>query len=138
MDNCLSLGFLRSRFQKEVKSAEDFLGNTLGVNIYGRRDGIRVGQMERLACNIASTSYSNKWLESLAILESVCLIVLLICMSPMTSGASQVALVVKNLPANRADLRDVGSIPGSGRSLGGGHGNPLQYYCLGNPMDRGA
>ena len=59
-------------------------------------------------------------------------------MSPMTTGASQVALVVKYLPASRADLRDVGSIPGSGRSLGGGHGNPLQYSCLGNPMERGA
>ena len=39
--------------------------------------------------------------------------------------ASQVVLVVKNLPANIADLRDTGSIPGSGRSPGGGHGNPL-------------
>ena len=36
------------------------------------------------------------------------------------------------------DVRDVGSIPGSGRSLGGGNGNPLQYFCLENPMDRGA
>ena len=52
------------------------------------------------------------------------------------SRASQVALVVKNLPAR--DIRDSGSIPGSGRSLGGGHGNPLQYSCLENPMDRGA
>ena len=52
--------------------------------------------------------------------------------------ASQVALVVKNPPANAGDLRDVGSIPGSGRSHGGGHGNPLQYSCLENPMDRGA
>ena len=52
------------------------------------------------------------------------------------SRASQVALVVKNLPAG--DIRDSGSIPGSGRSLGGGHGNPLQYSCLENPMDRGA
>ena len=41
--------------------------------------------------------------------------------------ASQVALVVKNLPANSGDIRDAGSIPGSGRSLGGGHGNPLQF-----------
>ena len=45
---------------------------------------------------------------------------------------------VKNPPANVGDLRDVGSIPGSGRSPGGGHGNPLQYSCLENPMDRGA
>ena len=49
----------------------------------------------------------------------------------------QVALVVKNLPAN-ADVRDIGSIPGSGRFPGGGHGNLLQYSCLENPMDRGA
>ena len=48
------------------------------------------------------------------------------------------ALVVKNLPANAADVRDVGSIPGSGRSPEGEHGNPLKFSCLGNPMDRGA
>ena len=53
-------------------------------------------------------------------------------------GASQVALVVKNLPAYAGEVRDVGLIPGLGGSPGGGHGNPLQYSCLGNPMDRGA
>ena len=47
-------------------------------------------------------------------------------------------LVVKNLPDNAGNIRDVDSIPGSGRSPGGGHGNPLQYSCLENPMDRGA
>ena len=52
--------------------------------------------------------------------------------------ASQVALVVKNLPANAGDIRDVGSIPGSGRSPAGGHGNLLQYPSLENPKDRGA
>ena len=46
--------------------------------------------------------------------------------------------MVKNLPANAGDIRDVGSIPELGRSPGGGHGNPLQYSCLENPMDRGA
>ena len=46
--------------------------------------------------------------------------------------------MVKNLPANAGDTRDVGSIPGWRRSPGGGHGNPLQYPCLENPMDRGA
>ena len=46
--------------------------------------------------------------------------------------------MVKNLPANARDIRDAGLIPGSGRSPGGGHGNPLQYACLENPMDRGA
>ena len=52
--------------------------------------------------------------------------------------ASQVALVVKNLPANAGDVRDMGSISGLGRSPEGGNGTPLQYSCLGNPMDRGA
>ena len=53
-------------------------------------------------------------------------------------GASQVVLVLKNPPANAGDIRDAGLIPGLRRSLGGGHGNPLQYSCLENPMDRGA
>ena len=48
----------------------------------------------------------------------------------------QVVLVVKNLPVNAGELRDDGSIPGLGRSLGGGNGKPLQYSCLENPMDR--
>ena len=47
-------------------------------------------------------------------------------------------LVVKNPPANAGDIRDAGLIPGLGRSPGGRHGNPLQYSCLQNPMDRGA
>ena len=54
------------------------------------------------------------------------------------TGASQVALGVKNPPANAGDIGDVDSIPGLGRLPGGGHENPLQYSCLENPMDRGA
>ena len=50
-------------------------------------------------------------------------------------GASRVVLVIKNPPTN---VGDVGSIPGLGRSPGGGHGNPHQYSCLENPMDRRA
>ena len=53
------------------------------------------------------------------------------------SGAPQAALVVKNLPANAGDVWDVGSVPGLGRSPGGGHGHSLQYSCLKNPLDRG-
>ena len=49
----------------------------------------------------------------------------------------ELPLVVKNLPAYAREARDEGSIPGSGRSPGGGNGNPLQYSCVGNPMDRG-
>ena len=52
--------------------------------------------------------------------------------------ASQVALVMKNPPANAGDVRDAVLIPGSERSPGEGNGNPLQYSCLENPMDRGA
>ena len=52
--------------------------------------------------------------------------------------ASQVTLVVKNPPASAREARDVGSIPRSGRSLGGGHSNPFQCSCLENPVDRGA
>ena len=47
-------------------------------------------------------------------------------------------IVVKNPPANAGDIRDTGSIPGLGRSPGGGHSNPLQDSCLENPLDRGA
>ena len=57
--------------------------------------------------------------------------------SARTHGASQVAVVVRNLPANADDIRDMGSIPGLARDMGlipgGGHGNPLQYSCLENP-----
>ena len=53
----------------------------------------------------------------------------------MLEGFPGDALVVKNMPANAGDT---GSIPGSGRFPGGGNGNPLQYSCLGNPMDRGS
>ena len=48
------------------------------------------------------------------------------------------ALVVKNSPAYAGDIRDVGSLPGLGKSPGEGHGNPLQYSCLKNPMNRRA
>ena len=51
---------------------------------------------------------------------------------------SQVALLVKNPLAHAGNMRDTGSIPGSGRSPGERHGNPLQYSCPENPMDRGA
>ena len=63
-----------------------------------------------------------------SMLALVCL--LLLCFSG--------GLVVKHLPTNAGEARDMGSIPGSGRSPGAGNSNPLQYSCLGNSMDRGA
>ena len=56
----------------------------------------------------------------------------------LNNGDSKVVLVIKNPPANAGDIRDAGLIPVSGRSPGGEHGNPLQYSCIENPMDRGA
>ena len=56
----------------------------------------------------------------------------------MTCLASQVVLVVKSLPADAGNARDVGLIPGLGRSTGVGKGNPLQYSCLDKSMDRGS
>ena len=60
------------------------------------------------------------------------------CLVHSYTEASQVELVVKNPPAKTGDVRDPGSIPGWGRSPGGGHDNPLQDSCLENPIDRGA
>ena len=56
----------------------------------------------------------------------------------MKIQASQVALVVKNPPANAGDIGDMGLIPGLGKSPGVGNGNSLQHSCMENPMDRGA
>ena len=53
------------------------------------------------------------------------------------TGASQVALVIRNLPTNTRDIKDAGSIPGLERYPGRGHGNPLHCSCLENAMDRG-
>ena len=71
------------------------------------------------------------------------MVLYMLCGSPhplmfMCLGAFQVVLVVKNPPANAGDIRDTGSIPGLGKFPEGEHGNPLQYPCLENPMDRGA
>ena len=60
------------------------------------------------------------------------------CKSMGGLGAAQAVHMVKNPSLSAGDIRDVGSVPGSGRSPGGGHGNPLQYYCLENPRERGA
>ena len=75
--------------------------------------------------HILVLGYLNIWKHATFSFRSYC-----------ASCASQVALVVKNLPANARVVRDMGSIPGVGRSPGGGHGNLLLYSCLENPMDR--
>ena len=59
-------------------------------------------------------------------------------MSKLLYTPQVVVLVIKNPPASAGDAGDLGLISGSGRTPGGGHGNPLQYPCLENPMDRGA
>ena len=62
----------------------------------------------------------------------------LLVLGYLSFKASHVALVVKNLPPSAGNVRDMSSVPGSGRSPGGAYTNPLQYSCLENPMDRGA
>ena len=66
-----------------------------------------------------------------------CFHILAIVNNAAMNKEGEVVLVIKNLPANAGDIRDVGSIPRLGRSPGGGHDNPLQYSCLENPIDRG-
>ena len=66
------------------------------------------------------------------------MLTLCVCVCVCDKTASQVVLVVKNMPASAGDASDTGSIPGLGRSPGVGSGNPFQYSCLGNYMNRGA
>ena len=81
----------------------------------------------------------SRWvITPLWLSEHLFCVVLLCVLANSYLGYLQVALVVKNLPANVGDKRDMGSIPGLGRSSGEGNGNPLQYSCLENPMDTGA
>ena len=75
----------------------------------------------------ASTEFNHRTVMFLLYSENVLAI---------NQGASQVVLGVKNLSANAGDIREAGSISGSGRSPREGNGNPLQYSCLENPMDR--
>ena len=79
--------------------------------------------------------------EVSAVLLDCTLEIVVCCVFPLSfvsrycfTGASQVVLVVKNLPANAGDARNGGWIPGWGRSPGGGHGNPLQYSSMENPQ----
>ena len=64
--------------------------------------------------------------------------VFVVCIPYRKNRASQVALVVNNPSTSAGDIRDMGLISGLGRFAGGGQGNPFQYSCLENPMDRGA
>ena len=76
--------------------------------------------------------------SNLKIYNRVLLTVIIVIITETAIPNYQVVLMVKNPPANAGDIEDAGSIPGWGRSLGGGHDNPLQYSCLENSMDTGA
>ena len=95
-------------------------------------------------CFLSSHCLVSEQLQSRAITRFSVICLIAICKKKKSTtsqwlvGAFQVALVVKNLPANAEDLRELGLIPGSRRSPGRRHGNSLQYFCLENPMDRGA
>ena len=83
----------------------------------------RLGDMSRSSWAMLSSPYNSVRKIGLCLL---------------TQRASQVALVAKNPPANAGNIREIGSIPWSGRSPGRGNGNPLLHSCLENFMDRGA
>ena len=86
-----------------------------------------------------TTSRWSEWWGEAALWEwALNLQNLILSQGDVRIRASLVAPVLKNPPANARDTRDVGLTPGSGRSPGGGHNNPLQSSCLRNPMDRGA
>ena len=92
--------------------------------------------------NMSSDSCVNK-LSGGESFHSACVLVLshhghFKCLTVLSIIPSQVALVVMNPPANAGDLRDVGSVSGLGRSPGGGNGNPIQYPCPENSMNREA
>ena len=76
--------------------------------------------------------------SNLKIYSRVVLTIIIVKITEATIPNYQVVLMVKNPPANAGDIEDVGLISGLGRSPGGGHGNPLQYSCLENSVDRGA
>ena len=86
-----------------------------------------------LTCRVSSVGARNKAGDHEYLQEKVNL-----KQNNKLKKASQAALMVKNPPANASNARNMGLIPGSGRSPGEGHSNPLQYSCMENSMDRGA
>ena len=91
-----------------------------------------------LIMNLSLFSLDKQISVCVCIYMCVCMCVYIYVYIWMEIGTSQVALVVKNPPANTGDVRDAVLIPGLGRSPAGGNGNPLRYSCLENPIDRGA
>ena len=87
---------------------------------------------------LLSTETANQVCVCVRTHTHVCCLCEILAAWSLNIWASQVARVVKTLPAKAGDIRDLGSLPGWGRSPRGGHGNPFQYSCLENPLDKGA
>ena len=123
----ISIGY-SSRRQEEKRTTEDEMAewhHWLNGHEFEQALGVGDGQGSLVCCSPWSSKESDtikqlNWTET------------------SRNGASQVALMVKNLSANAGDVRDMGSIPGLGRSPEGGNSNPLQFSCLEIPTDRGA
>ena len=90
-------------------------------------------ELKMLKRNFFPRTYHLLLEKELIYIYSISVVALFLLCIYVCIWASQVALVVKNLPASAGDIRDAGSVPGSGRCPGGGHGNPLKYSCLENP-----
>ena len=99
--------------------------------------GVTQAWISTLTLPLISSVIRNKLVQVKTLVSWQDLIILNIGHSCSYFEVSQAALGVKNPPANAGDIRDKDSIPGLGRPSGGGHGNPLQYSGLVNPMDRG-
>ena len=101
------------------------------VRSLGREDPLE----KEMAIHSSILSWRIPWTEKPSRLQSTGVAKSRTRLSDFTSP--QVVLVVKNLPVSAGDVRDTGSIPESGRSPGGKNGNPVQYFCPENSMDRG-
>ena len=114
-----------------------YLSDSLTSSLWGHRDENKKPSMLCKELELASRAAGSFRVAEWHGLEPLWFMTLFCPKWTSQNRTSQVAQVVKTPPANAGDTRDKGLIPGSGRSPGGGHGNPLQYSCLENPMDKG-
>ena len=119
-------------------------GIGLTVQLWPNESGFQLLQYGRFRILVVVLEKKNEAFSSFGLFvtkekeQKAIILVQLVNVQLQSTRASQVALVVRNLPADAGDIRGPGLIPGLERSPGGGHGSPFQYSCLENPMHRGA